>query len=143
MNKRKIGILIPGKDCCQKADNQKQSRQERFYKESVWRVCPGHHPPAILSFQLLFLAGQKGWNEPCQEAESDQNIYIFYYAILGGKDHLAEHPPEQILERFATFLSGLRFDGVYVLQRSFFFRLVRTLKLNIISLYNQPCIFAN
>ena len=56
-----------------------------------------------------------GWNEPSLEAESDLSIDIYNYAILGGKDHLAEHPQEQIFERFAKFLSGLRFDGFYVL----------------------------
>ena len=51
---------------------------------------------------------EKGWNEPLQEAESEQFIVGINYDYLLSKDHMAIHHRRPTRERVTTNLTGFR-----------------------------------
>ena len=59
-------------------------------------------------FQLLFVAGLKGWNEPLQEAESELILDINNYDYFVAKDHIAIYLQSPKRERVTTNLTGFR-----------------------------------
>ena len=63
---------------------------------------------SIMFFQLLYVAGKKGWNELLQEAESELVLDVYNYDYLMTKDHIAIYLRRPTRERVTTILTGFR-----------------------------------
>ena len=67
-------------------------------------------------FQLLYVAGQKGWNEPLQEAESELILDIDVYDYFVAKDHIAFQLRRPTRERVTTILTGFRSARIWAIK---------------------------